>query len=72
MKAGDLVDHIIKRSDGSQRFIIAVAGPPGAGKSTLSEQLVRDAENSIYTVPYYFNGWVPFGKFNFKETWSFR
>ena len=41
MKAGDLVDHIIKRSDGSQRFIIAVAGPPGAGKSTLSEQLVE-------------------------------
>ena len=41
MKAGDLVDHIIKRSDGSQRFIIAVAGPPGAGKSTLSEQLAE-------------------------------
>ena len=40
MKAGDLVDHIIRRSDGSQRFIIAIAGPPGAGKSTLSEQLV--------------------------------
>ena len=40
MKAGDLVDHIIRRSDGNQRFIIAIAGPPGAGKSTLSEQLV--------------------------------
>ena len=40
MKAGDLVDHIIRRSDVSQRFIIAIAGPPGAGKSTLSEQLV--------------------------------
>lgn len=26
MKVGDLVDHIIKRSEGSQRFIIAVAG----------------------------------------------
>jgi pantothenate kinase len=41
MKAGDLVDHIIRRSEGSQRFIIAVAGPPGAGKSTLSKQLVQ-------------------------------
>ena len=41
MKAGDLVDHIIRRSEGSQRFIIAVAGPPGAGKSTLSKQLVE-------------------------------
>ena len=40
MKVGDLVDHIIRRSEGSPRFIIAVAGPPGAGKSTLSEQLV--------------------------------
>ena len=40
MKAGDLVDHIIRRSDVSQRFIIAIAGPPGSGKSTLSEQLV--------------------------------
>ena len=41
MKAGDLVDHIIRRSDSSQRFIIAIAGPPGSGKSTLSEQLVE-------------------------------
>ena len=41
MKAGDLVDHIIRKSDGSQRFIIAIAGPPGSGKSTLSEQLVE-------------------------------
>ena len=41
MKVGDLVDHIIRRSEGSQRFIIAVAGPPGAGKSTLSKQLVQ-------------------------------
>ena len=40
MKAGDLVDHIIRRSDGRRRFIIAISGPPGAGKSTLSEKLV--------------------------------
>lgn len=39
MKLGDLVDHIIKRSGGCLRFIVAIAGPPGAGKSTLSEQL---------------------------------
>ena len=40
MRPRDLVDHIIRRSDGHRRFIIAIAGPPGAGKSTLSEQLV--------------------------------
>ena len=39
MKLEDLVGHIIKRSEGCLRFIVAIAGPPGAGKSTLSEQL---------------------------------
>ena len=37
-----LVEAAIARAGNSQRFIIAVAGPPGVGKSTLSEALVAE------------------------------
>jgi pantothenate kinase len=34
-----LCQDILKRAGNSPRYVIAVAGPPGAGKSTLSEAL---------------------------------
>ena len=34
-----IVATIFKRAGGERRFIVAIAGPPGAGKSTLSSQL---------------------------------
>jgi len=35
----NLVDTIAARFDASRRFLVAIAGPPGAGKSTLAEKL---------------------------------
>lgn len=35
----DLADLIRTRAAGSDRFVVAIAGPPGAGKSTLSHDL---------------------------------
>lgn len=43
-KAALLADKAIARAGGSQRFIIALAGPPGVGKSTLSAALVAEFE----------------------------
>lgn len=37
---GDLVDVIVERGAGRTRSLIAIAGPPGSGKSTLSAQLL--------------------------------
>ena len=37
-----LVEAAIARAGDRQRFIIALAGPPGVGKSTLSEALVAE------------------------------
>ena len=34
-----IVATIFKRAGGERRFIVAIAGPPGSGKSTLSSQL---------------------------------
>lgn len=36
-----VLDAIVKRGAGKDRCIVAIAGPPGAGKSTLSHDLVR-------------------------------
>lgn len=35
-----LLQEIVRRADGRDRFVVALAGPPGAGKSTLAERLV--------------------------------
>lgn len=40
--AGKLADEAIARAGNRQRFIIALAGPPGVGKSTLSAGLLAE------------------------------
>jgi pantothenate kinase len=39
MNAEVLSDKIIQSAEGHKRFIVAIAGPPGAGKSTLAGEL---------------------------------
>ncbi len=34
-----LVNAIVEKASAKERFLVAIAGPPGAGKSTLAEQL---------------------------------
>ena len=40
MKPKALSNNIIKRSKGRKRYIVAIAGPPGAGKSTFADALL--------------------------------
>jgi pantothenate kinase len=42
----NLAEEIFKRSAGHDRFVIAIAGPPGAGKSTLSIQVAEQLQDS--------------------------
>lgn len=39
---GDIVEIALRRAEGARRFLVGIAGPPGAGKSTLADAL-RDA-----------------------------
>lgn len=41
LTAEDIAATIIRRAEGSRRFLVAIAGPPGAGKSTLAEHLAE-------------------------------
>ena len=40
MKPKAISDYIIKNSEGRKRYIVAIAGPPGAGKSTFAQALL--------------------------------
>ncbi|MQX45976.1 nucleoside triphosphate hydrolase [Sinorhizobium medicae] len=54
MSIKSLVDEILKRAAQPGRFIAAIAGPPGAGKSTLSEALagaIAEAGGSAAVLP---------------------
>ncbi|MCE6077817.1 nucleoside triphosphate hydrolase [Agrobacterium vitis] len=39
VSVSSLTDDIFRLAEGASRFVIAIAGPPGAGKSTISEAL---------------------------------
>lgn len=56
MKINELAELIIKSAAGSSRFIVAVAGPPASGKSTISKKLceiiaVKDPKSKPQIVP---------------------
>lgn len=46
-----LADLIRQRANGQGRFLIALAGPPGAGKSTLAQALVTALGSGARAVP---------------------
>lgn len=46
-----LAARIKSGADGRKRFIVAIAGPPGAGKSTLAETLARQLGQGARVVP---------------------
>lgn len=51
MTPQDLADLIRQRATGQGRFITALAGPPGAGKSTLAEAVVAALGRGARVVP---------------------
>ncbi|MFB2549797.1 nucleoside triphosphate hydrolase [Ensifer soli] len=42
MTPGDIADDLLRRAGSRSRFVAGIAGPPGAGKSTLSEALLAE------------------------------
>ena len=51
MNAEGLVNLIRARADGPGRFLVALAGPPASGKSTLAETLARELSPGARVVP---------------------
>jgi pantothenate kinase len=39
----ELLDELARRREAGRRLLVGIAGPPGAGKSTLAVQLAREA-----------------------------
>ena len=51
MTASELADLIRERAIGRARFLIGIAGPPGAGKSALAANLVQELGAGAKVVP---------------------
>ena len=60
--AADLATDLIKRADASPRFMVAIAGPPGSGKTTLSVALCEALKAQNQTA-----GVVPMDGFHFDD-----
>ncbi len=54
----EIASLIRQKADGALRFMAAIAGPPGAGKSTLAEALHKELKSSIV---------VPMDGFHFDD-----
>ena len=37
-----IADGILAQAEGSTRFLVAIAGPPGSGKSSLADELASE------------------------------
>jgi uridine kinase len=47
LDATEIASLIRQKAGGALRFMVAIAGPPGAGKSTIAEALHKVLESSI-------------------------
>lgn len=51
MTPGDLAREIITRGAAMDRFIVGIAGPPGAGKSTIAKAIAKAVGKGARAVP---------------------
>ncbi len=58
-----LAEHLLEKAGNSERFMVAIAGPPGSGKTTLAETLCQTLVGSGETAVV-----VPMDGFHFDDT----